>query len=81
MQIKILGAGCAKCHTLEKLTREAVEKLNLDAEVVKVEDIVQIMNFGVMVTPALVINGKVVLKGRVPSLNELMEILQSNTGT
>jgi small redox-active disulfide protein 2 len=75
MEIKILGPGCPKCKTLEKLTREVVEKNGIDATVTKVEDIVAIMNYGVLTTPALVIDEKVVLKGRVPSPDELKSIL------
>ncbi|OFX86414.1 MAG: redox-active disulfide protein 2 [Bacteroidetes bacterium GWF2_33_16] len=78
MEIKVLGTGCPKCKMLEKLTKEAVEKLGLNADVSKVEDIVDIMNYGVMRTPALVINGKIVLSGRIPSENEIKEILTSN---
>jgi small redox-active disulfide protein 2 len=75
MEIKILGPGCPKCKTLEKLTREVVEKYGIDATVTKVEDIMAIMNYGVLATPALVIDEKVVLKGRVPSPDELKSIL------
>lgn len=75
MEIKILGPGCPKCKTLEKLTREVVEEYGIDATVTKVEDIVAIMNYGVLATPALVIDEKVVLKGRVPSPDELKSIL------
>ncbi len=75
MEIKILGPGCPKCKTLEKLTREVVEKNGIDATVTKVEDIVTIMNYGIMTTPALVVDGKVVLKGRLPSADELKNIL------
>jgi len=78
MEIKVLGTGCPKCKTLEKLTKETVQKLGFDANVSKVEDIVDIMNYGVMRTPALVMNGKVVLSGRIPSESELNEILTSN---
>ena len=75
MHIQILGTGCAKCKSLEKLTREVVEQNNISAEISKVEDILEIMAFNVMATPAIVIDGKVVLKGRVPSANELKDIL------
>jgi len=75
MEIKILGPGCPKCKTLEKMTREVVEKNGIEATVTKVEDIVAIMNYGVMSTPALVINEKVVLKGRLPSAEELKRLL------
>ncbi len=75
MEIKILGTGCQKCKTLEKLTREVVEQNNIDASVSKVEDIVEIMGYGVMTTPALVVNGKVEIKGRVPSSDEIKKLL------
>lgn len=75
MEIKVLGTGCAKCKSLEEVTRKAVEEKGVDASVEKVEDIMQIMTFGVMTTPALVIDGKVVIKGRVPSLDEIKELL------
>jgi small redox-active disulfide protein 2 len=75
MEIKILGPGCPKCKTLEKMTREVVEKNGIDATVTKVEDIVAIMNYGVLTTPALVIDEKVVLKGRLPSPDELKSLL------
>lgn len=75
MEIKILGPGCPKCKTLEKLTRDVVEQNGLDATVSKVEDIVEIMKYGVMTTPALVVNGKVEVKGRVPSADEIKQLL------
>ena len=75
MDIKILGTGCAKCKTLEKLTREVVGEIGITADIEKIEDIAKIMGYRVMQTPALVINGKVVLSGRVPSTKELKELL------
>ena len=75
MEIKILGTGCPKCKTLEKLTRDVVEQNSIDAIVTKVEDIMEIMKFGVMTTPALVVNGKVEIKGRIPSADEIRQIL------
>ncbi len=75
MEIKILGPGCPKCKTLEKLTREVVEQSGIEATVSKVEDIVAIMNYGVMTTPALVIDEKVVVKGRVPSAEEIIKLI------
>lgn len=75
MEIKILGSGCAKCKTLEKLTREVVEQNGIDASISKVEDIMEIMKYGVMATPALVVDGKVVIKGRIPSQQEIKEAL------
>jgi small redox-active disulfide protein 2 len=75
MDIKILGTGCPKCKTLESLTRDVVAKNGIDATVSKVEDIMEIMNYGVMTTPALVVNGKVEIKGRVPSAEEIKQLL------
>ncbi|MBK6964455.1 MAG: TM0996/MTH895 family glutaredoxin-like protein [Bacteroidales bacterium] len=75
MEIKILGTGCSNCKNLEKATREAVAELNLDATVVKEEDIVKIMGYGIMRTPALVLDEKVLFYGRVPSVSEIKEIL------
>lgn len=75
MEIKVLGTGCTKCKTLEKNTNEAVKELGIDTTVTKVEDIMEIMNFGVMITPALVVDGKVVLKGKVPSVEEIKQLL------
>jgi small redox-active disulfide protein 2 len=75
MEIKVLGTGCAKCKSLEKLTRKAVDELNLDATVDKVEDIQKIMEYAVMRTPALVINEKVVMSGQLPKVAELKELL------
>ena len=78
MEIKVLGTGCARCKSLEKVTRMAVAELNLGATVVKVEDIQEIMKCAVMRTPALVINEKVVLSGQVPKVSELKELLTNN---
>jgi small redox-active disulfide protein 2 len=80
MEIKVLGTGCAKCKALEKAAKEAVEKTGLNATVTKVEDIVEIMQFGVMTTPALVVDGKIVVKGRVPSVDEISILLINNPG-
>lgn len=75
MDIKVLGTGCPKCKALENAVRNSVAELNIQADVSKVEDIMQIMQYGVMRTPALVINGKVVLSGRLPDDKELRNIL------
>lgn len=75
MKIEILGTGCAKCKTLEKLTREVVASNNIDAEIIKVEDIVDIMKYNVMSTPALVVDGHVEFKGRIPSEEEIINVL------
>jgi small redox-active disulfide protein 2 len=78
MEIKVLGTGCPKCKTLDKNVHEAVAQLGLDAEISKVEDIVEIMKYNVMTTPALVVNGKVVMKGIVPSVLELKTFFTLN---
>ncbi len=75
MEIKILGTGCARCKTLEKITREAVTQNGFDASITKIEDIVLIMKYNVMVTPALVVNENVEIKGRIPSADEIKQIL------
>jgi len=75
MEIKILGPGCVNCRTLDKLTREVVEKHSINATVTKIDDIMEIMKYGVMSTPALVVDEKVVVKGRVPSSEEIRQFL------
>lgn len=75
MQIKVLGTGCKKCNELEQATREAVAALGINANIEKEEDIMKIMEYGVNRTPALVVDGKVVVSGRVPSDKELEELL------
>ncbi len=75
MEIKILGSGCAKCKKLEDAAREAVAELNLKATVVKVDDMMEIMSHGVAMTPAMVVDGKVMLKGRTASVEEIKKML------
>ncbi len=76
--IKILGTGCPKCKTMTSLVQDVVTENNIDATIEKVEDIMEIMKFDVMTTPALVIDNVVTIKGRVPSKNEVLELLQTN---
>jgi len=76
MEIKVLGTGCAKCKTLEKLTQEVINENNIKASIIKIEDIMEIMKYNVMSTPALVVNETVEIKGKVPSKNEILEILK-----
>jgi small redox-active disulfide protein 2 len=75
MEIKILGSGCARCESLDKLTRKAVEEMQLDATVEKVGDIQEILKYSVIRTPALVVNEKVILSGEVPAMTELKSLL------
>lgn len=77
MEIKILGPGCPKCKSLEKTVRDVVEKNGIEAQISKVEDIMDIMAYGVMSTPAIVVDGKVVIKGRVPSADEILKLLKT----
>ncbi len=76
MDIKVLGPGCRNCVTLEKRTREALSDLDLDAEIEKVTDTADIMGYGVMTTPGLVVDGTVVISGKVPSVRQLKTLLQ-----
>ena len=77
MVIKILGSGCANCQRLEALARKAVDQLGIDATVEHVTDYVEIMGYGIMSTPGLVVDEKVRMAGRVPSLDEIKAVLQS----
>lgn len=76
MEIKVLGSGCAKCDKLEAIAREAVGRLGLEATVEHVTDMEQILGYGVMSTPALVVDGEVRLAGRVPSIEDAISILE-----
>jgi small redox-active disulfide protein 2 len=75
MNIEILGPGCAKCHELDKRTREVVQELGLDASVEYVKDINKIIEYGILTTPGLVVDGKVVCSGHVPSKDEITKLL------
>lgn len=76
ISIKVLGTGCSRCKSLEKATREAVAEMKLDVSIEKVEDIKEILGYGVMQSPALIINEKIALTGRVPGVEELKKIIQ-----
>lgn len=75
MKIEILGTGCTKCKALEEVTKKAVAIIGGFHEVKKVEDIVEIMNYGVMSTPALVVDGEVKSVGKLLSVDEIVKIL------
>lgn len=77
MIIKILGPGCRNCANLERVTRQAIEDLGLDATVEKVTDYPTIVGYGVMATPALVVDERVLSSGRVPTFGEVRELLGS----
>ena len=76
MKIEILGSGCAKCTSVEKLIRNIVEELGIKADIVKVEDLQEIINRGILMTPAVFIDGKAKIVGRVPTADELKKLLQ-----
>lgn len=75
-QVKILGTGCPKCKTMTNVVEEVVAENNIDAAVEKVEDIMKIMEYNVLSTPALVIDDVITIKGRVPSKQEVLELLK-----
>jgi len=75
MQILVIGPGCSRCKTLAQLTEQAVEELGVSAEIKKVTDLKEIMALGVMMTPALAVNGTIKLAGRVPSLEDIKKLL------
>lgn len=75
MKIEILGTGCSKCKSLYENVKKAVEEIGIEAEIVKVEDIPSIMKYGVMSTPALVVDGKVLFSGKVASAGEIKGLL------
>lgn len=78
MNIKVLGTGCPNCKNLEKAVINTLAEMNVEAEVEKVEDIVKIMGYGIMRTPGLVINDKVVVSGRVPTSAEIRTFIEQN---
>jgi small redox-active disulfide protein 2 len=78
MIIKVLGTGCANCKNLEKATQMAISELGVHAQLEKVEEIQKIMSYGIMRTPALVIDEKVAFYGRVPSVKEIKDIISKH---
>jgi len=75
MKLQILGTGCAKCNALTQVTEQAAQTLGVEYELEKVTDLNRIMSFGVMITPALVVDGKVKVSGKVPSVDDLKKLL------
>ncbi|HAH72881.1 thioredoxin family protein [Butyricimonas virosa] len=75
MEIKVLGSGCAKCKTTYEMIEKIVKENQLDATLSKVEDIVELLNYGIMTTPAIVVDGEVKLKGHVPTESEIKKML------
>lgn len=74
-KIQILGTGCPKCNKLEEISRRAADELGIEYEVEKVRDIRRIMDFGVMITPALMVDGEVKVAGKVPSIEEVKKFI------
>ena len=74
-KIEVLGPGCPKCQELMKCTEQAVKELGLECSVEKVSDIQKITSYGVMMTPALVVDGQVKISGKVPSMDDLKKLL------
>ena len=75
LSIKVLGSGCANCHKVEELTKQAIAQLGIEAKVEMVTDMQEIMRYGVMGTPGIVINEKVVSTGRVPALSQITTMI------
>lgn len=80
MKIEVLGMGCAKCNALERTTRTVADRLGLDYELVHVTDLRKFASYGVMITPALVVDGQVKVSGKLVGEAELTRILQEATG-
>jgi len=76
--IKVLGSGCPSCASAEKIVAEVVNELKIEAQIIKVDDIQEIMAYDILSTPAIVIDEKVVFKGRVPSKDEMKALLVDN---
>lgn len=74
-KLEILGTGCPNCKKLMELTEQAAKELGIEHEVVKVDDITKIMEYGVMMTPALVVDGEVKVAGRVPKIDEIRKLI------
>jgi len=77
MKIEVLGSGCPKCHKLEALVRDHVAKHGIEAEVTHIYDIDKILIYGVMMTPALVVDGELKLSGKLPSEKELLDAIRA----
>lgn len=75
MKIKVLGPGCARCHELERITKEAVQELGIDAAIEYVKDVKKIIEYPILTTPGLVINEELVSSGRVPTKAEVRDFL------
>ena len=75
MEVKVLGPGCAKCKTTYNVVEKVIKENNLDVKLLKVDDIMEMMSYNILSTPAIVVDGEVKIKGRVPSESEIKELL------
>jgi small redox-active disulfide protein 2 len=80
MEVAILGPGCARCRATEKAVREALREMGKEATVVKVEDIKEMVRYGISMTPAVAIDGTIRLAGKVPSVEEVKDLLSTSSG-
>ncbi len=76
MKIEVLGPGCPKCHNTEENVKKALSELNKQAEVIKVTDINVMIDKGIMQTPALIINGNIVMQGKIPTVEQIKQFIQ-----
>ena len=75
MEVKVLGPGCAKCKTTYNVIEKVIKENKLDVTLTKIDDIVEMMNYNILSTPAIVVEGEVIIKGRVPSEHEVKTLL------
>lgn len=75
MEVKVLGPGCAKCKTTFQVIEKVIKENNLDVKLTKVDDIMEMMSYNIMTTPAVVVDGEVKMKGRVPSESDVKRLL------
>ena len=75
MEVKVLGPGCTKCKTTYNVVEKVIKDSNLDVTLTKVDDIMEMMSYNIMTTPAIVVDGEVKIKGRVPTEKEIKELL------
>lgn len=74
---KILGSGCAKCRQTERVVRQTLSEAGLEAEIIKVEDMMEIMKYNVLTTPVLVVDEEIKIKGRIPKKEEIIELMNA----
>ena len=80
MEVAILGPGCVRCRATEKAVREALTELGKEATIIKVEDLDEMIKYGLSVTPAVAVDGTIKLAGKVPSVEEIKNLLSAGSG-